>query len=1151
MPPPTAVAPDSTIGLTPTPGGGAPPTPVDEPGQQSSLPDEADIPATVAHFRVEREIGRGGVGAVLKAHDDELNRDVAVKVLLAAHRGNPDVTARFLEEAQISAQMQHPGVVPVYETGLRDSERPYFAMKLVDGKTLAQLLKARSFLGENRHELLRVFEQVCQTMAYAHSRGVIHRDLKPSNIMVGAFGEVQVMDWGLAKVLGAPPAPPEARAETPAGGEVVRTVRATDDASKSSAGQLLGTPAYIAPEQARGELDAVDERADIFGLGAILCEILTGAPPYTGDTVETICRKATTGAIDDALARLDRSRADRQLVALAKLCLSRDRVWRPRNAGILASQVVAHRESIEEHARTLEVKAAHSRARFLVTLTVLVALVLLGVVFLVIGETRKKATARLGSEAQAVLRSASDLLGRARLASAADTAPLYAALREAGTAVKLAEMLPGDPVLREARSLEAAIRREIDDRTLLAQLEELRQDRSAIFDALSASAGSPATLSVVNEDVRSFFDEIDDRMRAAFVGYGIDVETMEPAAAAEAIRARAIARELAQALDQWAMLLRFDPRADEARIARLFDIAQRADDTPWRTRLRAARDVKTASELSALLKDAPLDTSPPSTFDLLAFGFRWLNAPDQEEAVLRRGAALHPGDFWINARLARALLDRAQWSEAMRYLTASIALRPGSGYAHHLMGLVLIDGYGDIAGATAEFRADIAVSPAAPRSYYRISAILAGEQSAAITAGDLDGLRVTLQHILDSGARYNADGFVRLRAQICHLRGDTTQAILTLEESMRVPGAQLGSFVPFGQAEVSHAHLLEYYRSLLLPDLVSYASIDAAIAPYAANGARDTRALSARFDMFRQGAERKGAFLRIAYLDARMLQIAGRNAEAAGAYAQIIAKDRTFPEPCYRLAQAQRAAGDSSSAAATLRGAIEQDGFGYADIWNMYLETAFVDLQRTPVDFFSSIGAFAKKAAETAHGTVFRLPLTYEQDIQWLLARLASNAPVRINCGGDDYRAADGALWGHDRFFTLGGTRYLYGRAHAAHQIEKTDEDPLYQSERWFARGGAALPGYHIPLPPGRYRVTLHFAEVFYRAQGKQPADVRSFDVRLQGTTVLPNYSPLAAGFAVADLRTFDTEVKDGMLAIEFVHKVENPKISALEIVRL
>ena len=151
-------------------------------------------------YQLSGEIARGGMGAVLRGRDVDLGRDLAVKVLLEKYVDRPEVARRFIEEAQIGGQLQHPGVVPVYDIG-RFGDRPFFTMKLVKGQTLSALLAERTEAAEDRPRLLGIALQVAQAMAYAHAKGVIHRDLKPANIMVGAFGEVQVMDWGLAKVL--------------------------------------------------------------------------------------------------------------------------------------------------------------------------------------------------------------------------------------------------------------------------------------------------------------------------------------------------------------------------------------------------------------------------------------------------------------------------------------------------------------------------------------------------------------------------------------------------------------------------------------------------------------------------------------------------------------------------------------------------------------------------------------------------------------------------------------------------------------------------------------------------------------------------------------------------------------------------------------
>jgi serine/threonine-protein kinase len=264
------------------------------------------------------EIGRGGMGAVFKGRDTELGRELAVKVLLDEHHGRPELVRRFLEEAQIAGQLQHPGVAPVYELGRFADNTPFFTMKLVQGHTLAELLRRRAEVPQELGRFLGIFAQVCQTVAYAHSRGVIHRDLKPSNVMVGAFGEVQVMDWGLAKVLRPGPAE-EAEGSGEEGGTVIQMTRPGSTAEASRTGTVVGTPSYMAPEQARGEVGAVDERADVFGVGAILCVILTGHPPFRADKGEAL-RASEQGDLGEASARLACCGADVELVRLCQAC---------------------------------------------------------------------------------------------------------------------------------------------------------------------------------------------------------------------------------------------------------------------------------------------------------------------------------------------------------------------------------------------------------------------------------------------------------------------------------------------------------------------------------------------------------------------------------------------------------------------------------------------------------------------------------------------------------------------------------------------------------------------------------------------------------------------------------------------------------------
>ena len=333
-----------------------------------SAPASGEVPHTDAdgRYQLHGEIARGGMGAIIKGRDIDLGRDLAVKVLLEEYREKGEVIQRFVEEAQIGGQLQHPGIVPVYELGQFQDQRPFFTMKLVKGQTLSALLAERSSSDEDRAKFLGIFEQVCQTMAYAHSRAVIHRDLKPSNVMVGAFGEVQVMDWGLAKVLSEGGVADERKDhETRTGVSIIQTIRSLGsdmpqrlgsvrDGSQTQMGSVLGTPAYMSPEQALGEIDRLDERTDVFALGGILCQILTGHPPYTGDEHIEVYRKASRGNLDDCFLRLDHCGADEELRDLAKECLEVEPDSRIRNAGVLAQRLANYLESVEQRLRHSE-----------------------------------------------------------------------------------------------------------------------------------------------------------------------------------------------------------------------------------------------------------------------------------------------------------------------------------------------------------------------------------------------------------------------------------------------------------------------------------------------------------------------------------------------------------------------------------------------------------------------------------------------------------------------------------------------------------------------------------------------------------------------------------------------------------------------------
>jgi PAS domain S-box-containing protein len=285
-------------------------------------------------------LSTGGIGQVWIAWDPVIGREIALKELkveMSRSRRNRD---RFFREAQLTGQLEHPGIVPVYEyIAEQEGARSYYTMRLVKGRTLTEAIKSHHKRrgGSETSELVRllnVFVSVCQTIAYAHSRRVIHRDLKGDNIILGDFGEVIVLDWGLAKRLEEASEEPQDEVEI----DAWKTLIPEDDAvSGTMQGEKLGTPAYMSPEQASGRIDEIDERTDVYGLAAILYEILTGHPPFLGTSIVEILHRV----IHDPppAPREERPNVSRELEQICLRGLSKARENRQQTALELAGQV--------------------------------------------------------------------------------------------------------------------------------------------------------------------------------------------------------------------------------------------------------------------------------------------------------------------------------------------------------------------------------------------------------------------------------------------------------------------------------------------------------------------------------------------------------------------------------------------------------------------------------------------------------------------------------------------------------------------------------------------------------------------------------------------------------------------------------------------
>jgi tetratricopeptide (TPR) repeat protein/tRNA A-37 threonylcarbamoyl transferase component Bud32 len=683
----------------------------------------AGLPADAGRHLLFEEIGRGGMGRVFRGRDPNLRRDLAVKLLRDEHRGQPGLERRFVEEAQVGGQLQHPGIVPVHELGRCADGRPFFTMKLVRGRTLDDLLAERPSPADDQARFLGIFEQVCQTLAYAHSRGVIHRDLKPSNVMVGAFGEVQVMDWGLAKVLpGRELMPPAEQAAT-----VVRTVRSDSTAEDGPTG-VMGTPAYMAPEQARGEVEAIDERADVFGLGGILCAVLTGQSPYPGGGRKEVLKRAEAGDLAGAFDRLAGCGSDAELVALARECLAPERTDRPRDAGVVAAQLAAYlagvrerlrraeleraaaeaRAAEEAHSRRLAVaKAAVERRARRLTAGLAAALVLLvlagGGAWLWHQQRRQAADAAAG---QAMAR-ARLLLGQAEAAPLGDPGRFREAQTAAASAEELAQTGPASAeVRRQAADLVAEAGREREtaarDRRLLAALREVGWLR----DEPSFRTGEGGRVAVLAEQ------SADEKFVEAFQEWDptFDVDTLTTEEAAARLRGRRpeVRAELIAALDEWASERRRE-QLPEQRWRRVAALAAVLDDAPGSVRgeLRAllARgrlgQERALSVLAAALGPGPVpidtglgadrqrlrrladqaDVAHEPVLGLLTLARALAVAGDgpRTERLLRAAVLARPQEAVLYQALGQLLVNRRRWRDAVECLEAARALRPELG----------------------------------------------------------------------------------------------------------------------------------------------------------------------------------------------------------------------------------------------------------------------------------------------------------------------------------------------------------------------------------------------------------------------------------------------------------------------------------------
>jgi tetratricopeptide (TPR) repeat protein len=695
-------------------------------------PADAPLPPQLGEYRILRVVGRGGMGVVYEAVQESLGRHVALKVLPTAAALDPTHLERFRREARAAAQLHHTNIVPVFGVGEHDGVH-YYAMQFIQGQGLDAVLqevrKLRGRLGggtapggtaaatapvgggtstaaPGSSELItrsegayfrgvaRVGLQVAEALEHAHRQGILHRDIKPSNLLLDPAGRVWVTDFGLARAEGA--------------GELTH------------AGDVVGTLRYLAPER----LDGVSEpRGDIYGLGVTLYELLTLRPAFPeGDRarlLERVRHEEPPGP-----RRLD-PRVPRDLDVIVLKAMAKDLSGRYATAQELADDlrrflmdeaIRARRPSLLQRARRWgrrhRALVGSAAAGLLAALAVLAG----SAGWVARDRTLRREQAR--TEATAAREDIAQLRRQGRWTAALAVARRVETLLASGG---------GD---RELRRQFAELGRDLQ---MAADLEEIRLHRSDMTDDHFESKRADAEYS------------------AAFRGYGIDVETLEPAEAAERQRARAIPEELAAALDDWAAIRQ---GVDDAGARRLRAVARAADRDPYRNRLREAVEHRQRDVLEESAVSDEVEGLPPATVILLAGALLRAGAEEKALTVLRRAQRTHPDDLWINygmgQMLRRAHPPRAE--EAVRFSTAALALRPQSPGMHYSLGLALATA-GKLPEAVDEYRRAIHLHPRLALAHQQLGVALAQLERPA-EAAEADRRAIELRPE-DAQAHYN------------------------------------------------------------------------------------------------------------------------------------------------------------------------------------------------------------------------------------------------------------------------------------------------------------------------------------------------------------------------------------------------------------
>ena len=762
-------------------------SPVDDPGpQETLLPTD---PGPASRHTLLRVLAQGGLGRVWVARDTGLNREVALKEILPEHAGRPEIWRRFYKEAQVTGQLQHPNIVPIYELARRQEDgQPFYTMRLVGGRTLAaavarhhEAVRERGPDPPGRFELLQAFVSVCQAVGYAHSRGVIHRDLKPLNVMLGDFGETVVIDWGLAKVLCEP-------------GESAE-VEVTDHPG-TQAGQVSGSPSYMAPEQAEGRQDLIDRRSDVYGLGAILYEILTGRPPFDGRDSNQVLAQVINGATPRAGD--GDTPVPPPLDAVCARAMARDRGERYATASDLARDlqnwltdepVSAYREGPSERLarwsrRHRSWVRAGAAALALVALVSAAAALLIRAADVRERSVRDRELARLSRTRlvaqELVFNGQADALG-GRWDDA--LLKLTGALNKVNDEPCLVDLKA------RAGRLLSETNRNLDERRSRRQSRD-RHDRfkqahdDALFNGtmvigLDPEAGSRTAAALARE---------------ALALYGVTEDGAGPLAPDPRLAAEENGGVVEGCYELLLMLADLEanpggpvvPASHPARLGRAGRALERAaglGPSSWAYHARRS-DVlnRLGKDREARAEAAKAASLPPAgAFDLFLAGRDAYQRDDPAAALVRFDRALlaSPGHFWAQYLAALSLLKLGRAAEARAHLTACLGRRPeGFVWCYLLRGYA--DGeVNDFEAAEADFQKALALRPDAAARY----GVLVNRGRSRILQNRPDPAAADLEEAVKLfPERYEAR--VNL-ARVHQVRGDHRAALAELDEAVR------------------------------------------------------------------------------------------------------------------------------------------------------------------------------------------------------------------------------------------------------------------------------------------------------------------------------------------------------------------------------